>query len=88
MERGDENHPVKKGELHPCISVLGPRKRSVHVFLKRLITGQTVSLCMQFIKAVFMRHPVGSTKPQRLQAVNISSLKTVVPEDMMKASII
>ena len=35
-----------------------------------------------------MQPPVESTKPQLLQVENISSLKTAVPEGMMKASII
>ena len=45
-------------------------------------------VCRQFIEALLMQPPVESTKPQLLQVENISSLKTAVPEGMMKASII
>ena len=49
---------------------------------------QTISPCRQFIKAVFMLLLVESTKPQLRKVMNISSLKTVVQEGMMKDSII
>jgi hypothetical protein len=85
---GDINLTVKKPGQHPYISAHGQRKKLVHVSLKRLKAGQTISPYQQFFKAVFMQPPVESTKPQLRQVMNISSLKTAVPEGMIEASII
>ena len=83
-----KNHQVKKPGQHPYISAHGQRKLLVHVSLKRLTAGQTISPCRQFIKALLMQTPVESTKPQLLQVMNISYLKTAVPEGMIEASFI